>query len=387
VILVKHGRSTIEVATFRSEGVYEDGRRPSEVRFTSAEEDARRRDFTINGLFLDPIDGHVIDYVGGQADIAARVIRAIGRPAERFDEDQLRLLRAVRFAARFGFEIEPETRQAIVRLAPRLPRISPERIADELRRMLTPPSRDRAMDLLEELGLSDQVFRHLSLDPRTAGRDGCPPVRAGMVREPVEGGGPPSASDAPRLNPAPGRSISFALGLVTAILRWLALRGADPRSILDPPHVKAVLRVARKNLRISNDEARAIEGILDLSHLLGPDKPRVARLKRFLARPTSADAHALLHSLAEWGIQPDRIAWLEAQFQRLARDEVAPPPLLSGDDLVAAGYVPGPAFKRVLEETYDAQLESRVTDRAQAMALARSLLEALGGASPGDVSA
>src|SRR5688572_27782573 len=132
VILVRIGRSQVEVATFRAEGKYLDGRRPSEVRFTTAEEDAKRRDFTINGLFLDPLTDQVIDYVGGQADLKAKVIRAIGNPDERFEEDHLRLLRAVRFAARFGFEIEPATDAAIPRHAGHLVRISPERVAEEL---------------------------------------------------------------------------------------------------------------------------------------------------------------------------------------------------------------------------------------------------------------
>src|SRR5205823_2465205 len=133
--------SVIEVATFRAEGPYLDGRHPSQVRFTTAQEDAKRRDFTINGLFLDPVDDRVIDYVDGQTDLQAKIIRAIGNPDERFDEDHLRMLRAVRFASRFGFAIEPATAQALVQHAPQLIRISPERIAEELRIMLTPITR------------------------------------------------------------------------------------------------------------------------------------------------------------------------------------------------------------------------------------------------------
>src|SRR3954469_23233625 len=146
VILVRHGKSVVEVATFRSEGNYLDGRRPSEVRFTTAEEDARRRDFTINGLFLDPLAGgppaeQVIDYVGGREDLRRGVLRAIGDPERRFAEDYLRLLRAVRFAARLGFPIPPATAAAVRRHAPRLAQIAPERVGDELRVMLPPPTR------------------------------------------------------------------------------------------------------------------------------------------------------------------------------------------------------------------------------------------------------
>src|SRR5688572_4647494 len=155
VILVRDGRSTIEVATFRADGAYADGRHPMEVRFTTAEEDAARRDFTINGLFLDPLDGdgdgRVLDFVGGRDDLDAGVIRAIGEPERRFEEDHLRLLRAVRFAARLGFGVESKTAAAIRLHAPQLKRISPERIADELRVMLTPPTRGDAWRLLRDL--------------------------------------------------------------------------------------------------------------------------------------------------------------------------------------------------------------------------------------------
>src|SRR5688572_25076472 len=139
VILVRQRKSQIEVATFRTDGKYLDGRRPEGVVFTTAEEDAKRRDFTINGLFYDPVEDKVIDYVGGRADLERRIIRAIGNPDERFAEDHLRVLRAVRFAARFGFDIEPATASAVQSHARHLPRISPERVAEELRLMLTPP--------------------------------------------------------------------------------------------------------------------------------------------------------------------------------------------------------------------------------------------------------
>src|SRR5688572_21466071 len=153
VILVRHRKSQIEVATFRTDGKYVDGRRPEGVVFTTAEEDAKRRDFTINGMFYDPVEERVIDYVGGQADLKHKLLRAIGNPDERFEEDHLRMLRAVRFAARFDLAVEPATGDAIKRHADHLPRISPERIAEELRWMLGDPSRRRAWPLLWELGL------------------------------------------------------------------------------------------------------------------------------------------------------------------------------------------------------------------------------------------
>ncbi|HZK79867.1 MAG TPA: CCA tRNA nucleotidyltransferase, partial [Humisphaera sp.] len=174
VILVRHHGSSIEVATFRADAEYADGRHPDSVRFTTADQDAKRRDFTMNGLFLDPLhpgslDEQVIDYVGGRDDLRARRIRAIGDPAARFREDHLRMLRAVRFAGRLGFEIEPATASAIRQHAAQLVRISPERIADELRIMLAPPTRTAVYRLLEELGLRQQIFRFLEI-PRGPGR-------------------------------------------------------------------------------------------------------------------------------------------------------------------------------------------------------------------------
>ena len=166
VILVRHRRSVVEVATFRAEGPYLDGRHPSKVTFTTAEQDAQRRDFTINGLFLDPTEDRVIDYVGGQADLKAQRIRAIGDPDARFEEDHLRMLRAVRFAARFGFTIEQQTAAAIVAHAGQLKRISPERIAEELRMMLTSATRVDAWRMLWELQLLQVILRGLPEKPR-----------------------------------------------------------------------------------------------------------------------------------------------------------------------------------------------------------------------------
>src|SRR5436190_8701533 len=158
MILVRLGGSQIEVATFHADMEYEDGRRPVGVRFTSAEEDAKRRDFTINGLFLDPIDDRVIDYVGGQDDLSAKILRAIGEPNHRFEEDHLRLLRAVRFASRFGLIIHPTTADAIASHAPSLTRISPERVGEGLRLMLTPITRVAARDLLWQFKLIEVIF-------------------------------------------------------------------------------------------------------------------------------------------------------------------------------------------------------------------------------------
>jgi poly(A) polymerase len=354
VILVKHGPSTVEVATFRTEGIYSDGRRPDSVAFTSAQHDAQRRDFTINGLFLDPLEnpptGKVIDYVNGQQDLRNRVLRAIGDPHKRFAEDHLRLLRAVRFAARLGFTVESSTAHAIRTNAAKLKGISPERIADELRMMLTPATRRQAWALLWEYGLIPVIFRFL------------PPRDAQSF----------NAGDSLFTRVAPQRPITFSLGLAAAVLDY---RLNDPNhllALLSRPEIARVGRAMRDALKISNEELDAMTGILSpLTGLLAPAPPALAAKKRFLALATAGDTRLLLRALASHGLFPQRIEELESEFKELSKTEVAPAPLITGDDLVAAGFLPGPAFKRILDTAYDAQLEGNIATREDAMQLAR----------------
>ncbi len=352
VILVRHRRSMIEVATFRAEGAYLDGRRPTGVRFTSAEEDAQRRDFTINGLFLDPIEDRIIDLVGGQEDLRARRLRAIGDPNERFAEDHLRLLRAVRFAARFGLEMDPATSAAIRSEAPSLARISPERIAGELRHMLIPPTRGIAWRSLWRHRLADVIFRMIP------GADA--PVAAGessLVRQlPTD------------------RPVCFAAALAAAALdyrRDAHAPDADLAALLENRDIRAVVQGLRKLLKISNEESGLLEQILrSLSMLLADRMPGVASMKRFLAAPASGAARDLLEAARRAGVRPERIESLQSRLNELSREEIAPTPLITGDDLTAAGLRPGPLFKRVLEAAYDAQLEGRITTRQEAMRFA-----------------
>ena len=359
VILVKLGQSTIEVATFRTEGVYEDGRRPVSVRFASAQEDAQRRDFTINGLFFDPIENRVMDYVGGQADLAAKCLRAIGNPAERFREDHLRLLRAVRFAARFGFAIEPTTAAAIRKDAPLLKRISPERIADELRRMLTTAARNAAWRMLWDFGLIHTICRGLSsteaAEPAGLDESRCPVFH-------LAGG-----QDA----------IPFALAIAAGVLSYRLHAKAAPaelRTLLQHAEVQAAIRAMRHSLRLSNDESAAMQEILaSAGTLLADPEPRLATLKRFMAKPTADLTRQLLDSLAAISHHRDRVGWLTPRLAALEGEEVAPVPLVTGDDLTTAGLHPGPQFKGILEAVYDAQLESTVTDKASAMKMAMEL--------------
>jgi poly(A) polymerase len=354
VILVRTGRSVVEVATFRSDGAYLDGRRPAEVRFTTAEEDARRRDFTINGLFLDPVEDQVIDYVGGKADLAARLLRAIGEPEARFAEDHLRLLRAVRFAARFGLSIDPSTREAIVHHAPQLARISPERVGDEVRNILTPATRAAGWRLLRELGLASLLYRFL---PNKSGAEVANPSLLDHLEEPKR------------------ISLGLALSATTFdILSWSNSTDADKRAALTRPRVHGCVRALRQSLRISNDESDDLSGTLEgVAILLGESPPTVAALKRFLARPSATLTRRLMEAIAAQGTWPKRIAELREVLADLEQTDFAPAPLLTGDDLTAAGWTPGPLFKRILEAVYDAQLEAQVRTSAQALALANRL--------------
>ncbi|HWE97210.1 MAG TPA: CCA tRNA nucleotidyltransferase [Tepidisphaeraceae bacterium] len=362
VILVRKGGSAVEVATFRADAQYVDGRHPTAVRFTTAQEDAQRRDFTINGLFLDPLkdaplEGQVIDYVGGRDDLKARLIRAIGDPDARFNEDHLRMLRAVRFAARFGFEIEPATAAAIRSHSPQLTRISPERIADELRTMLTPPARVEAYRLLDSLHLRGLLFRFFP---------------------PSNGGARMDRSVSVFNAAAPGRGVAFALSLAAASLDeqlWRLPPASDPRPLFQRSSVQKVVHALRQSLKISNEESEAVQGALEgIAPLVTDAYPTVATLKRFLALPTSDLSRELLESLRVTAtLDGARVEQLQKQLAALEQTEFAPPPLITGDDLTAAGMSPGPAFKRILDAAYDAQLEDRITTREQAMEMAMRL--------------
>ena len=347
VILVRQGHSQVEVATFRTDGKYLDGRRPTEVRFTTAEEDAKRRDFTINGLFLDPLTDEVIDYVGGQDDLRTRTLRAIGNPDERFAEDHLRLLRAIRFAARFDLTVELATDDAITRHAQHLVRISPERIAEELRLMLTPPTRVRAWRMMERHGLDVVIFRFLQL-PSPVAHPAVGGARAVVIQ-----------------NVLPGQPIPFGLALAAAAVEYALVRLSHPVDWYSLS-IREVVQALRRALRVSNEESDAMEGtLLGVAHLMRDVIPRESSLKRFLARPTASLSRALFDALPA-GMVIHRPG-LQSKLAELEKTDYAPPPLITGDDLTAAGLTPGPVFKRVLDAVYDEQLEGRVKTRDEAL--------------------
>ncbi len=329
----------VEVATFRADADYTDGRHPAGVTFCSAREDAARRDFTINGMFLDPLSGEVHDFVGGREDLAAGVIRAIGVPAQRFAEDHLRMLRAVRFAAGFDFVLDHDTRAAIERMTHLVVSVSPERIAAELRAMVSRPGRGRALALLEETGLAREVL------PEVAPAAGAAAGRAAWDRAAAV----VAALDEPTLPQA-----------IAALCE--AARVERPASIAT-------------RLRLSNHEAKAIAwlhaGLRELGERERLDSLPWSRLQPWVAHPQAADFADLLRARAAQGLgNAEAAAWFTAQTNR-PRAEIDPPPLVTGADLIAAGIVAGPAMGDALARIRDQQLDGAITSAAEAIALAR----------------
>lgn len=364
-----------EVATFRSDGAYSDGRRPDVVRYSqSAEEDVQRRDFTINGLLLDPMHsgiagdverlrGAVLDYVGGIRDLDAGVVRAIGRAELRFEEDQLRMLRAVRFAARFGFELEPATRNSICSLAAKLKGVSRERVRDELTKMLTEGRARRAFELLDDTGLLNEVLPEITRmkgveQPPQFHPEGDVWTHTLLLLEQLE----------------PGCSATLAWGaLLHDVGKPPTFRRAPDRIRFDG-HVDVGVTMAAeicRRLRFSNEETRQILALVE-NHMRFMDTERMkeSTLKRFLRLPRF-DEHLALHKmdcLAGSGFL-EHWTFMRDKMQSLPEELVKPQPLITGDELIAAGYRPGPRFKEMLREVEDAQLEGRVATQADAMKL------------------
>lgn len=328
VVRVRHRGHWIEVATFRQDIDYQDGRRPSRVTFTNAEKDARRRDFTVNGLFYDPVDERVLDFVGGKQDLEARLIRAIGVPAERFAEDHLRLLRAARLAARLGFEVDPATADAIRAHAASLARITPERVREELDKMLAHPERRRAIALTAELGLLPYLW---------PGSD-WPPDRLKRVLA-VLAALPPTAD--------------FTLGMA---------------GMLHDRPVADVRRVAT-DLRSSNQQVEDMSWLVARrEQLLASATMSPAELKRLMTCPRFPDLVALHEAvLRACGALLESVDAARARAAVIPAGEVAPPPFITGEDLIARGLPPGPRFKVILNDLYTAQLNGELQHREEAL--------------------
>src|SRR5579859_5203866 len=357
---------TVEVATFRSDVGYSDGRHPDEVRFSQdPREDVARRDFTINGMLLDPVSGDVLDFVGGRDDLKAGIIRAIGDPEHRFGEDKLRMLRAVRFAARFEYAIETATFAAIKKLAFEIHVVSRERLRDELTRMLTEGVGRRALLLMDEGGLLREVL------PEIWAMKG--------VEQP------------PQFHPEGDVFVHTLLLLENlpqpcpAILAWGALlhdvgkpatfRVAPDRIRFDD-HVDVGVKMAEeicKRLRLSNDDTEQILALVDNHMRFGHvGRMKESTLKKFLRLP-AFDEHLALHR-ADCLASHRNLSTYEFIQQKRAEipeEKMRPAPLVTGDDLIAAGHVPGPKFRDILGAVEDAQLEGRLPSRDAALEFVR----------------
>jgi len=373
---------TTEVATFRSDLAYSDGRHPDAVRYTtSAQEDVQRRDFTINGLLLDPLRGGrpldncigdprllrfaVIDCVGGLADLDARVVRAIGRPELRFAEDHLRMLRGVRFAARFGFELEPETQRAIRSLAPRIHAVSRERVRDELTKMLTEGHARRAFELLDETGLLAEVLPQIASmkgveQPPQFHPEGDVWIHTLMLLEQLP----------------PGCSMTLAWGaLLHDAGKPPTFRRAPDRIRFDG-HVEIGVAMAAeicRGFRFSNEETRQVLALVE-NHMRFMDSRRMkaSTLKRFF-RLDRFDEHLALHRMDCLAASGNLEHWefVRESWQAMPEEAVRPQPLITGRELIAAGYTPGARFREMLRAAEDAQLEGSIATPEEALQLVR----------------
>jgi len=318
VVIVLVDDHQIEVATFRSDAEYVDGRRPTQVTFTTLEQDALRRDFTVNGMFFDPLEGKVIDYVGGQADLERRVIRTIGKPSERFSEDFLRMLRAVRFSTQLAFSMDPATYTAICDHAPKITGISGERISMELEGILTCPGRAEGARLLKETGLAAAIFPGLGSD-----------------------------------------QMEMALG-VLGRLRWVTSFPLSLAAFFVGCRTEAALE-NMDLLKLSRGQTRHVQFLLDHRGDLIKDDMSLAELKRFLAKPYFWDLYELQRAIQKAITGPvEPLVRLRRRVRELAGVELRPKPLLSGHDLMRLGMAPGPGLGQLAEQLYVAQLEGQV---------------------------
>jgi len=356
----------VEVATFRSDLGYTDGRHPDAVVFArSAQEDVQRRDFTINGLLMDPTTGEVVDYVGGRADLEAKLIRTIGDPALRFDEDKLRMLRAVRFAARFGYRIDDPTFAAIRKLAAQVRQVSNERIRDEILKMLTEGAARRAFELLDDTGLLHEVLPEVERmkgvqQPPQFHPEGDVWVHTLLILEKLEAGCPPT----------------LALGaLLHDVGKPPTFRVAPDRIRFDG-HVEVGERMAQaicERLRLSHAETEHVCALV-ANHMRFADAPRMkaSTLKRFFRLP-QFEQHLELHRMDCLSSHRD-LSLYDFVKQKLAEtppEDIRPQPFVTGADLIALGHQPGPSFKPILQATEDAQLEGRFPDKAAALDFVR----------------
>ena len=362
VIIVPREAGNVEVATFRSDGRYGDGRHPDDVSFArTPEEDVRRRDFTINGLLFDPVKKKVLDLVGGQTDIHRRVVRTIGDPLDRFAEDRLRMLRAVRFAARFDFALDPAALDAIRKLAPEIKTVSAERIRDEVLKILTEARARRGFELLDQTGLLAEVLPEVKRmqgveQPPEFHPEGDVWIHTLMMLEGLR---------------SPSKTL--ALGVLLHDVGKPRTFSVRERIRFDG-HVEIGATMAEEICTRLRMPTRDTERVVELvrHHLRFKDFPRMKRSTqmRFL-RMEGFDEHLELHRL-DCLSSHRNLENYEMARRLLAEtpvEEIKPAPLVNGDDLIARGYTPGPAFKDILRAVEDAQLEGKIRTRQDAIQL------------------
>ncbi|HUJ30385.1 MAG TPA: CCA tRNA nucleotidyltransferase [Candidatus Acidoferrum sp.] len=370
VIIVAADSMQVEVATFRSDIGYSDGRHPDKVVYAKTpEEDVRRRDFTINALLLDPQTNEVLDFVGGRDDLRAGVIRAIGRPEQRFFEDKLRMIRAVRFAARFRYAIEAATFTAIVKLASQIHQVSPERLRDDLTKLLTEGAARRAFELLDDTALLPQVLPEIARmkgveQPPQFHPEGDVWTHTLLMLEGLPAGCSPTLAWGVLLHDV-GKPPTFK-----------PPAGPGGRIRFDE-HVEVGTKMAEeicRRLRFSNDDTEQIAALV-ANHLRFKDVPQMkpSTLKRFV-RLNRFDEHLELHRLdctASHG-NLENYEFVRRFLAETPPEVVKPPRLLTGDDLRALGYKPGPQYKEILDAVEEAQLDGRLVDREEAIRLVKS---------------
>jgi poly(A) polymerase len=357
---------TVEVATFRSDEGYSDGRRPDSVRYSQdAREDVERRDFTINGLLLDPLNGEVLDYVDGRKDIAARIVRTIGDPERRFGEDKLRLLRAVRFAARLGYEIEPMTFSGIRKLAPQIHQVSRERVADELSKMLTEGRARKAFELLDATSLLPEVLPEISAmkgvaQPPQYHPEGDVWQHTLLLLENL---------------PQPCSRTQAWGALLHDVGKPPTFRVAPDRIRFDG-HVEVGVKMAEeicRRLRFSSVDTEQTLALIQ-QHMRFGDLQRMkeSTLKKFLRLP-KIEEHIEQHRLDCVASHGDLSLYdfAREKLAAIAPEAMRPAPLVTGADLIAQGYEPGPQFKKILAALEDEQLEGRLESKEQALTWAQ----------------
>ena len=369
VVRVLEGGFEFEVATFRSDGVYLDGRRPVSVTFSSPEEDAKRRDFTINGMFYDPVADQVVDFVDGKSDLEHRLVRAIGDPNERFSEDHLRLLRAVRFAAALDFEIAPATWKAVTEKAHQIRTVSHERIRDEIMKIMGDPHRVRGLDLLDQSGLLKNIL------PEVSQMHGCeqPPqfhpegdvyVHTRLMLSLLPADVSPLLALSVLLHDI-GKPVTYSFDEVDQRIRF---NGHDQ---VGADMTTEIL----SRFRFSNEEIdTVVEAIRN--HMVFKDTPnmRPAKLRRFMGRqnfPLELELHRVDCLGSHGDLQTyDLLVNKQKEFEN---EPIIPPPLVTGRDLIALGLKPGPRFGEILEAVQTAQLDGEIKDRAGALRLLPTL--------------